>query len=143
MGKLNKNFLPLSNHLSFLLLFLVLMCPLGLFPVAQAQYDTGLQEGEYSLVKQTKSDLTIIVSAGLGGAVLGLSTLSFVERPSDHWDNVLTGGALGIIAGVIYVAYRQTYGPTGVLGQQVAPPESLIAPLMERDRLGVFWLARF
>jgi len=48
----------------------------------------------------------IVAGAGAAGAILGLSTLSFVERPSNHLRNVWTGAALGIIAGVIFVAYN-------------------------------------
>ncbi len=59
------------------------------------------------LVNDTKSDLLIVVGAGLAGAVLGLSTLSFVEEPKDHTDNIITGASIGIIAGVIVVAMNQ------------------------------------
>jgi len=56
-------------------------------------------------VKNTQNDLLIVAGAGAAGAILGLSTLSFVERPSNHLRNVWTGAALGIIAGVVFVAY--------------------------------------
>ncbi len=52
-------------------------------------------------------DLTTVAGLGLGGAVLGLSTLSFVEEPSDHLKNILIGGAVGIVIGVGVVAYNQ------------------------------------
>lgn len=52
-------------------------------------------------------DLTTVAGLGLGGAVLGLSTLSFVEEPSDHLKNILVGAAVGIIVGVGVVAYNQ------------------------------------
>ena len=41
----------------------------------------------------------------MGGAVIGLSTLSFVEEPGDHLNNILVGAALGIIGGVAFVGY--------------------------------------
>lgn len=56
------------------------------------------------VVKQTQGDLLVVVGAGLGGAVLGLSTLSFYDTPSKHLTNIWTGAAIGIIAGVIFVA---------------------------------------
>lgn len=56
------------------------------------------------VVKQTQGDLLVVVGAGVGGAVLGLSTLSFYDTPSKHISNVWTGAAVGIIAGVIFVA---------------------------------------
>lgn len=71
------------------------------------------------LVEGTKSDLLVVISGGLAGAVLGLSTLSFVDEPKDHTRNIIVGASLGIIAGVGYVAYSQAnksremiYGPT-------------------------------
>ncbi len=58
------------------------------------------------LIKSTQEDILLVVGAGAAGAVLGLSTLSFVDKPSQHISNVWTGAALGIIAGVIIVAYN-------------------------------------
>jgi hypothetical protein len=61
---------------------------------------------EDDIIKTTQNDIMLIAAAGAGGAVLGLSTLSFVEKPSKHVSNIWTGAALGIIAGVIFVAYN-------------------------------------
>jgi hypothetical protein len=60
---------------------------------------------EEDIMKNTQNDILIVAAAGAGGAVLGLSTLSFYETPSPHISNVWTGAAMGIIAGVIFVAY--------------------------------------
>jgi hypothetical protein len=64
------------------------------------------QDGEDDLIKNTQNDILIVAASGAGGAILGLSTLSFVETPSKHVSNIWTGAALGIIAGVIFVAYN-------------------------------------
>jgi hypothetical protein len=58
------------------------------------------------LVKSTQQDIIMVGSAGLAGAVLGLSTLSFVDEPSKNLSNIWTGAAIGVIAGVIFVAYN-------------------------------------
>lgn len=58
------------------------------------------------LLQNTQRDGMIIIGATAGGAILGLSTLSFVETPSRHISNIWTGAALGLIAGVILVAYN-------------------------------------
>lgn len=58
------------------------------------------------IVKNTQEDIMIVAAAGAAGAVLGLSTLSFVDKPSNHLSNIWTGAALGVIAGVIFVAYN-------------------------------------
>jgi hypothetical protein len=84
-----------------LLLFL-----LGLNSTVMAQ-SGGADENLDMLVDSTKSDLLIVVGGGLAGAILGLSTLSFVEEPKDHTDNIIMGASLGIIAGVGYVAFSQ------------------------------------
>jgi hypothetical protein len=59
------------------------------------------------LASSSKNDFLIVVSAGLAGAILGLSTLSFVEEPKEHTRNILVGASIGIIAGVAAVAYLQ------------------------------------
>lgn len=72
------------------------------------------------LVQDSKNDLLVVVGAGLAGAVLGLSTLSFVEEPKEHTNNIVVGASIGIIAGVAVVALSQAtksrdmiYGPQG------------------------------
>lgn len=47
-----------------------------------------------------KKQVKIILYTGLYGAVLGLSTLSFYNKPGDHARNIAIGGALGLIASV-------------------------------------------
>lgn len=59
------------------------------------------------IVQDSIKDITTVLAMGAGGAVLGLSTLSFTETPKNHLRNILVGGALGIIVGVGYVAYKQ------------------------------------
>jgi hypothetical protein len=100
---------------SFLLPFV--LCQGFCFSVlAQSHYDPEEAPAptSLSLLDQTKSDFYIITAAGLSGAVLGLSTLSFATSPSDHLDHIWTGAAVGLICGVLYVAYRQALGPGGM-----------------------------
>lgn len=70
---------------------------------AQAESEAGSQD----VFKETFADLSLIGYMGLGGAVLGLSTLSFVQVPKENLKNIVVGGALGIIAGVGVVAWKQ------------------------------------
>ena len=65
------------------------------------------QAKDQGLVEDSVRDVLTVVSIGAAGAVLGLSTLSFVDRPQDHLRNIVVGGALGIIIGVGVVAYNQ------------------------------------
>lgn len=61
---------------------------------------------EDDIIKNTQNDILLVAGAGAAGAVLGLSTLSFVDKPSKHISNIWTGAAIGVIAGVIWVAYN-------------------------------------
>ncbi len=58
-----------------------------------------------------RKQLATIVFAGLGGAVLGLSTLSFYGRPQDRLGNIAVGFAVGIIIGTIYTTYSTAKRP--------------------------------
>jgi hypothetical protein len=53
-----------------------------------------------------RRQLATIVFAGLGGAILGLSTLSFYGRPQEQLSNIAIGFAVGVITGTIYVTFR-------------------------------------
>lgn len=66
-----------------------------------------------------RKQLATIIYAGLGGAVLGLSTLSFYGRPQDKLANIAIGFAVGVIVGTSVVTYNaatnpdEFYGPSG------------------------------
>lgn len=64
------------------------------------------QDDSDDIVKNTQQDIMLVAGAGAAGAVLGLSTLSFVDKPSKHISNIWTGAAIGVIVGVIFVAYN-------------------------------------
>ena len=69
------------------------------------------QQQDKTVLNDAVTDIYIVGASGLVGAVLGLSTLSFVEKPSDHLNNIVMGGALGIIVGVIIVSWSETTKP--------------------------------
>jgi hypothetical protein len=84
--------------------YLILFCVISVISINSV----FAQEGEMDdLVAGTKSDLLVVVGGGLAGAILGLSTLSFVEEPKKHTRNIIVGASLGIIIGVGYVAMSQ------------------------------------
>jgi hypothetical protein len=83
---------------------LILALQLLLIPSVSAQETSSSGAGE-DFMKTTQTDIILVGAAGLGGAVLGLSTLSFYDTPSKHISNIWTGAAIGVIMGVIVVAY--------------------------------------
>lgn len=65
-----------------------------------------------------RKQLATIIFAGLGGAVLGLSTLSFYGRPQDKLSNIAIGFAFGVISGTAYVTYGAATNPQEFYGQK-------------------------
>lgn len=59
------------------------------------------------VLDESLADLTLVLGAGAVGAILGLSTLSFVDKPKDHFNNVAIGGAVGIVVGVGIAIFGQ------------------------------------
>ena len=62
-------------------------------------------------ISGTRKQLATIIFAGLAGAILGLSTLSFHGRPQEKLSNIAVGFALGIIGGTVYTTYRAARAP--------------------------------
>ncbi|MCP4912557.1 MAG: hypothetical protein GY909_05520 [Oligoflexia bacterium] len=85
-----------------ILLTFSLLCFL-VSPVAKAQAAAGSED----ILQESMRDILTVAAMGTAGAVLGLSTLSFVEEPKDHLKNIVVGGAVGIIIGVGIVAWQQ------------------------------------
>lgn len=63
-----------------------------------------------------RRQLGTIIYAGLGGAVIGLSTLSFYGRPQDKLANIAIGFAVGVITGTIAVTYSAATNPDDFYG---------------------------
>jgi hypothetical protein len=75
------------------------------------------------LIDDSIRDMTVVLGSGAVGAILGLSTLSFVEHPSDHWKNVAIGGAIGIVVGVGSVIFNAaSRSSTMAIGQSSIVP---------------------
>jgi hypothetical protein len=81
-------------------LLAVLIIQLSVFsPTAEAQ------------TSSLRKSIATVMLAGVGGAILGLSTLSFYGQPSDHVNNISTGFLLGLAGGTGYVIYQQASDP--------------------------------
>lgn len=53
--------------------------------------------------RNVKRGVATVLFASLGGAVLGLSTLSFYGEPEEHTSNITLGAAVGFVGGLAYV----------------------------------------
>jgi hypothetical protein len=95
-------FMAIKKNLSLILLSAILLTQA---PSTLAQDAGSKQDG--SIVDDSVRDISVVLGAGAVGAILGLSTLSFVETPSDHLKNISIGGAVGIIIGVGVVIFSQ------------------------------------
>lgn len=72
-----------------------------------------------------RRQLATIIYSGLGGAVLGLSTLSFYGRPQDKLSNIAVGFAVGVITGTIAVTYKAATNPDEFYGLSLSRDELL------------------
>jgi hypothetical protein len=75
-------------------------------------------------VDDSLKDISIVLGTCAAGAVLGLSTLSFVNEPSEHLKNIAVGGAIGIVVGVGIVVFSQATRTSSVIGAQMEIPVS-------------------
>ena len=73
-----------------------------------------------------RKQLATIIYAGLGGAILGLSTLSFYGRPQEKLSNIAIGFAFGVIIGTTYVTYRAASNPADFYGLRPAAERELL-----------------
>lgn len=89
---------------SFILIFSLATLP----EVSFAQKGGGSSSEK---VSGPKKQLSTIVFAGVAGAILGLSTLSFYGRPQEKLSNIAVGFAIGVISGAIYTTYKAASAP--------------------------------
>ena len=94
--------------MSLILISIFIVCHFR-WEVAYAQ-TVGSNGNQQSAVGPRKQMATIIF-AGLAGAILGLSTLSFYGRPQDKLSNIVMGLAVGIISGTVYTTYLAATKP--------------------------------
>ena len=97
------------------------LCFLMCFPFLALNLATAQTQDDF--IKNTQNDIIMVAAAGGGGAILGLSTLSFYDKPSKHIYNVWTGAAIGIVAGVVFVAYNSAKKGTEELTSEFSSEE--------------------
>ena len=89
------------------LVILAIVCTVMLHPVSvMAQAAATGDSANSILLEDSLADAYTVMGTTAAGAVLGLSTLSFVENPSDHLKRVVVAGAVGLIIGVAVIAFK-------------------------------------
>lgn len=86
-----------------------------------------------SVSNSPRRHLTNIVFAGLAGAILGLSTLSFYGRPQDKLSNIAVGFAIGVIGGTLYTTYKAAAEPREFYGREFKPEAWKITDRLDRE----------
>lgn len=87
----------------YLLVFSIVMFSISSF----AQESGGTSTTVYSFKRGT----AIVFFSAVGGAILGLSTLSFYGEPREHTGNITLGAALGLAAGAGYLVWESSQPP--------------------------------
>jgi uncharacterized MnhB-related membrane protein len=83
-----------------------------------------------------KDQAKIIFYSGIYGAVLGLSTLSFYDKPSSRTRNIAMGAALGLMASVVITTIVATKeGKKKIQESLINEPETnIIEPTVEEQK---------
>ncbi|MFA6238253.1 MAG: hypothetical protein WC635_13045 [Bacteriovorax sp.] len=109
--------LTLKKYFSYSLIFSLLIIALpGVAQSVEGKDESG------GILDDSLKDISIVLGAGAAGAVLGLSTLSFVKEPSEHLKNIAVGAAVGIVVGVGVVIFSQATRSSSVIDNQAQVP---------------------
>ncbi|MCX7978066.1 MAG: hypothetical protein N2578_03595 [Bdellovibrionaceae bacterium] len=74
----------------------------------------------------------VLLFGGVGGGILGLSTLSFYGNPQEHTQNITTGAVLGTVGAAAWLLYDA--------GDAANPPVTIrLDPLRNSVIVGRVW----
>ena len=135
-----------------LVLMVLLVTSQGLAQTTPPPATGAPGEQKSNALSGPRKQLATIVFAGLGGAILGLSTLSFYGRPQEKLSNIAIGFAFGIIAGTAFVTFKAATNPQELYGfseetansMRLLAASSELAPRVDVDApLSASWEFRF
>ncbi len=124
---------------------LKLVLILSLFTLSISTPASLAQGSDTSKVSGPRKQIATIVFAGLAGAVLGLSTLSFYGRPQEKLNNIGIGAAIGVFVGAGYTAYQATtkpkdfYGTNTELEMQMLADKTMASGTSYVPQFGYSW----
>lgn len=88
---------------------------------------------QHSEFPGVRRHVATVIFCGLGGAVLGLSTLSFYGKPQDHTGNIYAGLGVGLVAGAIYIMMGPVDGASaGIITNK---PQRVLSEFQDLPRL--------
>ncbi len=119
------------------ILVVILVLTVGLPQVSFAQAKGAATSFDKPPQTGPRKQLATIVFAGIAGAILGLSTLSFYGRPQDKLSNIAVGFAIGVISGATYTTYKAATAPRDFYrGTSILEEESMrVAQVAQPIRL--------
>ena len=100
------------NFFKMALIFLLLT-------VFSPAFSQQIAKGSFDVYQRSRRDMATVLGMGAAGGIIGLSTLSFREEPGKHLSSITVGGALGIIAGVVFILYTSYNETATVYGDEV------------------------
>ena len=100
------------------------------------------EEAPSGMMDDSLKDITVVLGSGAVGAVLGLSTLSFVNTPSNHLKNISIGGAIGIVIGVGVVIFGQATRASSSIGQNEIPMNDQKFQSLSKQEFSEFKIAK-
>lgn len=100
----------------------VLLMMILAFTVSTPQAFAQKAKTQGNATEGPRRHLSTIVFAGVAGAVLGLSTLSFYGRPQEKLTHIAIGAAVGIIGGAMYSTFKAATDPKDFYGLREQGP---------------------
>jgi hypothetical protein len=132
-----------ASSFKYIILALVLM--VQCLTQAQAGIDSPPPTGVYGrspTIMGLRRNIAVVFLSGIGGALLGLSTLSFYSDPSNHVSNITIGLGLGLVGGVSYVIV-EAYKPQTESQLSLDPIQELQAKAPPRTPSLAQWSFEF
>jgi hypothetical protein len=131
-----KSVISKFNSIVSTVVLAIAVAMVAMVPTAAMAQGRGFLEGDRPSAGGPRRQLATIIYSGLGGAVLGLSTLSFYGRPQDKLSNIAVGFAVGVIVGTIAVTYSAATNPDEFYGLQDGATDRTLFPISNRELLG-------
>jgi hypothetical protein len=92
---------------------------------------------------EPRNAVSVILMSGLVGGILGLSTLSFYERPQDNIRNITIGAGVGMISAALFMTYTVSQAPPPVGAQNLSSPDLKWAPVLSPEEVGLVASIKF